>query len=315
MKAIVLKEQGGVENFTFESVTVPAIKDDEVLIKVKAVSINPADAIVRENKSVSWIFGEESPLILGWDVSGQIVQIGAKVTDMQIGDDVFGVLKHPYIGRTYAEYVAAPNSQLAIKPKNSTYEEAAAASLAALTALQPINKVGIKKNDRVFITAAGGGVGHFAVQFAKYFGAHVIALASGSKKDFLMNLGADEFIDYQLGPFENIMKKDIDLAIEAVKKDGHIMRSMEIVKPGGSLISLWSNITQEENLKAKSLYINAFYNMVSFNGQDMKFVAKLLEEGKLVPHIAKVFSWRDIAKAHFEIEKGHTQGKIVIVMD
>ena len=314
MKAIVLKEQGGVENFTFESVLVPNVKDDEVLIKVKAVSINPADAIVRENKSVSWIFGEELPLILGWDVSGQVVQKGANVTNFQIGDDVFGVLKHPYIGRTYAEFVAAPASQLAIKPKNISHEQAAASALAALTALQPINKVQIKENDRVFITAAGGGVGHFAVQFAKYFGGYVLALASGAKRDFVIGLGADEFIDYKKGPFEEIVK-DIDLVIEAVKADGHINRSMEVLKPGGNLISLWSGITADESIKAKKLNINAFYNMITFSGPDMEFVAKLLQEGKLVPHVSQVFSWKEIAKAHLEIEKGHTQGKIVIVMD
>ena len=118
-----------------------------------------------------------------------------------------------------------------------------------LTALQPMMKVGIKDGDRVLITAAGGGVGHFAVQFAKYFGAHVIALASKGKMDFVTSLGADEFVDYQQGRFEQQIA-DVDLAVEAVKQDRHIQRSMQVVKPGGSLISLWSHVNDEERAEA-----------------------------------------------------------------
>ncbi len=312
MKAIILKEQGGVENFAIVSVPAPEIKPHEVLIKTKVISINPADAIVRANKQVSkLVFGNERPFILGWDVSGEIIAIGNQVQDFKIGDEVFGVVSHPQTGKTYAEYVAASASQLALKPTNITHEQAAVSTLAALTALQPIQKVGIKKGDRVFVTAAGGGVGHFAVQLAKYYGAYVIALASASKKDFVMRLGADEFVDYKTQRFEDIVK-NVDLVIEAVKADGHILRSMEVLKPGGNLISLWSGVTAEEATKAKQLDVNAFYNAVQASGENMQFVANLLKEGKLVPHVSKIFALEEMAEAHLEIEKGHTQGKIAI---
>ncbi len=311
MKAVILTEQGGVENFALVSIPTPEIQPDEVLIKTKAISINPADAIVRENQQVSWIFSDEKPIILGWDISGEVVAVGGEVQEYKIGDEVFGVVRHPHTGKTYAEYVAAPASQLALKPQNITHEQAAVSTLAALTALQPIQKIGIKKGGRVFVTAAGGGVGHFAVQFAKYYGAYVIALASASKKDFVMSLGADEFVDYKTQRFEDIVQ-NVDLVVEAVKADGHILRSMEVLKQGGTLISLWSYVTPEETTKAKQLGINAFYNAIQYSGKDMKFVATLLEEGKLHPHISKTFPLEAMAKAHLEIEKGHTQGKIVI---
>ncbi|SFO46319.1 NADPH:quinone reductase [Chitinophaga sp. YR627] len=311
MKAVILKEHGGVENFEIAQVPIPEIKQDEVLIKTKAISINPADALVRENKSVAWIFGDQRPLILGWDVSGEIVAVGSEVQQYKIGDEVFGVLHHPGIGRTYAEYVAAPAADIALKPRNISHQEAAAATLAVLTVLQPMRKVGIKKGDRVLVTAAGGGVGHFAVQLAKYYGAYVIALASTAKKDFVMSLGADEFIDYQHQAFYRELH-DIDLVIHAVRTEGHLLRSLEVIKKGGTLISLWSHITAEEQQRATEKGIHAFYNAIVPSGDDMKEVAGLLEKGILKPYVSKVYTLEDIAAAHLDIEKGHTQGKIII---
>ncbi|WP_257667921.1 zinc-binding dehydrogenase [Parapedobacter tibetensis] len=149
------------------------------------------------------------------------------------------------------------------------------------------------------------------MQFAKYYGAYVIALASASKKDFVLNLGADEFVDYKTQRFEDVVQ-NVDLVVEAVKADGHILRSMEVVKRGGNLISLWSGVTPEEATKAKRLGVNAFYNAIQYSGGDMKFVARLLKKGKLIPHVSKVFPFEAIPEAHIEIGKVHTQGKIAI---
>ena len=311
MKAVILTKQGGVENFEVSIIPTPEIEPGEVLIKTRAISINPADTIVRENESVSWIFGDKRPLILGWDVSGEIVAVGSDVQHYKIGDEVFGVVRHPGIGRTYAEYVAAPASDIALKPGNITHQEAAAATLAALTVFQPMRKVGVKKGNRVLITAAGGGVGHFAVQLAKYYGAYVIALASGAKKDFVMDLGADEFIDYQSQSFERELY-DIDLVIHAVRTEGHLLRSLDVIKRGGTLISLWSHITEEECQKALERGVNAFYNAVQCSGDDMKEVAALLANGAIRPYVSKEYTLDEIPEAHLEVEKGHTSGKIVI---
>ncbi|MGJ1361191.1 NADP-dependent oxidoreductase [Sphingobacterium spiritivorum] len=310
MKAIILKTSGGVENFALTDIPAPEIKSDEVLIRVKAIGINPADARVRNEMNKAYF--EHTTIILGWDASGEIVETGSDVQDFKVGDEVFGLIGLPGgVGRTYAEYVAAPASQIAIKPRNISHEQAAVSTMAALTALQPIRNLGIKQGDRVLVTAAGGGVGHFGVQFAKYYGAYVIALASTDKKDFVMSLGADEFIDYKTQRFEDVVE-DVDYVLDAVKQDDHILRSLEVLKKGGTLVSLWSELPTEQMEKAKELGVHAIYNVVKSSGDDMKFIAKLLEEQKLVPHVSKVFDLEDMALAHLEIEKGHTQGKIVV---
>ncbi|SEW33353.1 NADPH:quinone reductase [Chryseobacterium wanjuense] len=308
---MILKEQGGISNFSLENAPVPELLPGEVLVQTKAISINPADAIVRENKSVHWIFNGESPMILGWDLSGVVIEVGADVKDFKVGDEVFGVIKHPGHGKAYAEYVAAPANHLALKPKNISHIQAAASTLAILTVLQPMRMVGVKEGSRILITAAGGGVGHFAVQLAKYYGAYVIALASASKKEFVMGIGADEFIDYQSQNFEDLTEK-VDLAIDGVRTDGHIFRVLNVIKSGGTLISLWSGITSEERERAEELGVNAFYNAIQSSGKDMKLVAQLLEEGSVIPHISKIFEFEQIPEAHKEIESGQTTGKIVI---
>lgn len=311
MKAIILTTQGGIENLQLAEVPVPHINDEEVLIAVRAISINPSETYVRLDKAVDWIFGGESPMILGWDVSGVVVQTGKNVTAFKSGDEVFGMVKHPGHGKAYAEYVAAPASHLALKPANVTHEEAAAATLAALTAWQPLSRAGIKKGDRVFITAAGGGVGHYAIQIAKYLGAHVIALSSAAKKDFVMQLGADEHIDYQTQRFEDIIGK-VDVVLEALR-DEHLARTLTIVKPGGRLISLFNMVqgTRWEAV-AKEKGVTAYYNAVTSSGDDMKVIANLLEKGLMRSHISKTFKLEDIPLAHLEIEKNNTQGKIII---
>ena len=180
MKAITLKDFGGVENLVKTEIPVPVISDNEVLVKVKAFSINPVDIKTRTGKGVAVKLKEAKPMILGWDFSGIVTDTGQSVTSFKVNDEVFGFINFPRPGKAYAEYVAAPESQLTIKPANVTFEEAAAASLAALTAWQILkDKAGIKPGDNVLIHAAAGGVGHFAVQMSKHLGAYVIGTASG----------------------------------------------------------------------------------------------------------------------------------------
>ncbi|EGK00210.1 NADP-dependent oxidoreductase [Dysgonomonas gadei] len=312
MKAMVLKEQGGVENFYLEELPLPSVNKNEILIRSRAIGINPADAIVRANKRLDSLFLNEKYKILGWDISGIIVAKGSEVNEFNIGDEIFGTIHHPdSSGKAYAEYVAAPKDQITIKPANITHQQAVASTLAALTILQPFRKVGIKSGDKVLITAAGDGVGHFAVQLAKYFGAYVIAVASENKKEFVMGLGVDQFIDYRKERFEDIVQ-NIDIVVDAVRSDQHISRSLKVIKPGGKLISLWSHITTENAMKAQEKQINAFYNAVRSSGNDMRFIAELLETGKLRPYISKEYTFEEIPLAHKEIEKNSTKGKIII---
>lgn len=311
MKAIILTKQGGPENLQLTELPVPSPGDNDVLIAVKAISINPSETYVRQDRSLDWIFNRETPKILGWDVSGVVVQTGKDVSKFKPGDEVFGMVNHPGHGKAYAEYVAAPANHLALKPDNITHAAAAAASLAALTTWQPLSRVGIKKGDRVLITAAGGGVGHFAIQIAKYFGAHVIALASAAKRDFVLQLGADEHIDYQTQRFEDVIGM-VDVAVDALR-DEHLARTLNVVKPGGHLISLFNKVqgTPWEKI-SKEKGVIAYYNAVTSSGEDMKAIAGLLEKGLLHPYISKIFRLEEIPQAHLEIEKNNTQGKIII---
>ncbi len=223
MKAITLKENGGVENLILSEIETPSIRNDEVLVSVKAISINPVDASARQNKqTVQAILkpkNAEEVIILGWDISGIVVEAGADVKEFKKGDDVFGMVNFIGQGKAYAEFVAAPANQLAIKPENISYEEAAAATLAALTAWQAlVNICKIKNGDKVLIHAAAGGVGHYAVQIAKSFGAYVVGTASTNNRNFVLHLGADEFIDYTSENFEDKIK-DADIVIDSISRE------------------------------------------------------------------------------------------------
>ena len=318
MKAITLKENGGIENFKLSEVDIPEIKDDEVLVKVKAVSINPVDAFVRKNESslrgILKPGKDEDTFILGWDISGIVEKAGSKVKDFKENDKVFGMVNFPGNGKAYAEYAAAPANQLALIPANISFEEAAAATLTALTAWQAlVTYAEIKKGDKVLIHAASGGVGHFAVQIAKYFGAYVIGTASSPNRDFVLALGADEFIDYTSEKFEDKIN-DADIVLDSVPGAEHLLRSIESAKNGGSVISIKSSFEGELAEKANAKELKTYRILVSSNGNDMKHIAKLLEEGKIHPHISRKYEFKDIPQAHKQIETGKTLGKIVAVI-
>ncbi len=311
MKAIVLKEFGGVENFSIENLPLPALNENEVLVEVKAVSINPVDAKTRAGKAMAGRLKTESPVILGWDISGVVTRTGSEVTTFKVGDEVFGMVNFPGHGKAYAEYVAAPAAHLTLKPGNITHEEAAAATLAALTAWQALHTHSkIKPNDRVLIHAAAGGVGHFAVQLAKHLGAYVIGTASAVNKEFVLSLGADEYFDYKAQPFEEVIN-NIDIVLDTVGGN-NIERSFEVVKKGGTVITLPSNTSEGIVEKAKEKGINGFFFLVQSNGEDMQQIASLLESGTLKAHVSGIYNFGQIGKAHQQIETGSTKGKIVI---
>ena len=216
-------------------------------------------------------------------------------------------------GKAYAEYVAAPAAHLTIKPANITHEEAAAATLAALTAWQALVKhAKVKGGEKVLIHAAAGGVGHYAVQIAKYFGAYIIGTASPANRDFLYELGIDEFIDYKSEKFEDKVK-DADVVIDSIGGD-HLLRSIESLKIGGRLICIKGAIEKNVQEKADEKCLILHRQMVRSNGDDMKHIAQLLEEGQLVSYIFKTYHFDEISKAHQQIETRKTRGKIVVVV-
>ncbi len=313
MKAVVLKDFGNVDNLTIKEIPIPTILANEVLVQVKAISINPVDIKTRTGKALAEKLKGENPLILGWDISGIVTEVGSAVTSFKKGDEVFGMVNFPGHGKAYAEYVAAPATHLALKPKNISHQAAAAATLAALTAWQAIvTSAKIKAGQKVLIHAAAGGVGHYAVQIAKHLGAYVIGTSSSRNKNFVLDLGADEHFDYQKQRFEDI-SNSIDFVLDTIGGE-NTNHSVDTAKKGAIVISLPSGLSEDVAEKAKAKGVNAYFLMVQSNGEDMKSIAHLLQAGKIKSHIMNIYTLDQIAEAHLQIETGRTQGKIVITL-
>lgn len=313
MKAIILNEVGSVDNLKYEDIPQPKIKSNEVLVKTISLSINPVDCKARANSgSLTWLFGEERPVILGWDLSGTIAEIGENVTNFKIGDAVFGMANFPGKGNAYAEFVAVPSTHLTLKPTNISYQEAASATLAALTAWQILVKKGnVKKDDIVLIHGASGGVGHYATQIAKHLGAYVIGTSSAKNKEFVLQNGADKHIDYTTENFSEIVS-NADFVLDTLAGD-IISKSIDVTKTGGIIVTIPSgNISNEDIEKAKSKGVDLSFVLVESSGSDMFQIARLLEDGILKSHVSKTFSFDDMRDAHLYLEKGRTVGKIAI---
>ena len=311
MKAIILQEFGGIENLLMTELALPVILENEVLIEVKAISINPVDVRTRSGMAMADHLKHNNPLILGWDISGIVIDTGAKVSKFKKGDNVFGMVNFLGHGKGYAEYVAASENHLTHKPSNISHEEAAAATLAALTALQLlVHYAKIKPGNRILILAASGGVGHYAIQIAKYLGAHVIGVSSAKNKDFVLGLGADEHIAYDEQLFEDVVC-EVDFVLDAFAKDS-LYQSLKVVKRGGLIISLLPMISEDVLQKAKEKNVEVHYSLVKSNGTDIEAIATLLEKGVLKSYVSKSFSFDKMGEAHIEMETGKTVGKIIV---
>lgn len=311
MKAVVLKSPGGIDQLVMEEIPVPVPKPNEVLVRVHAISINPVDIKTRKGGAIYNSMKENPPPILGWDVSGVITATGSEVKNFEEGDEVFGMVYFPGHGKAYAEFVAADETHLALKPKNIPHAEAAAATLAALTAWQVlVQEAKLQKGQHLLMHAAAGGVGHFAVQIAKHLGARVSGTASAANAEFLKNLGMDQHIDYTTQKFEDAVK-DINVVFDPIGGETTI-RSIEVLKPGGILISIVGGVKEplQEAIAAKNIQAKNY--LVHSSGTDMEALAKLLEEGILKPHIEHRFPFNKIAEAHEQIETGKTRGKVII---
>jgi NADPH:quinone reductase-like Zn-dependent oxidoreductase len=311
MKAILLKDFGGTEQLELTEIPKPVIKDHEVLVRTKYISINPIDVKTRSGKGQAERIKDKMPAILGWDVAGVVVEKGSQADGISEGDEVFGQVNFPGPGGCYAEFVAASAQHLAIKPANTGFDEAAAASLAALTAWQAIHRYGkVKAGNKVLIHAASGGVGHFAVQFCKYLGANVTGTSSAGNKEFVLSLGADAHIDYSSGPFEEKIS-GVDFVLDTIGGD-NIDRSLKVMKPGSIIVSLPSGLSESVAEKAKMAGMHGYKMLVEPSKDDIQFIADLLAKKILKPHVSRVFSFEEMAAAHKQLESGKTVGKVVV---
>jgi NADPH:quinone reductase-like Zn-dependent oxidoreductase len=313
MKAIILKGAGGTENLVYADIPMPVMADDQVLVRTAAIGINPVDIKTRKGKGMYNALKDNDPFIIGWDVSGTVVAAGAKTSLFRKGDEVFGMINFPGHGKAYAEYAAAPESHLALKPASISHQEAAGASLAALTAWQVLKQgYAVKPGDRVLIHSAAGGVGHFAVQMAKHLGAWVAGTASAANRNFVLGLGADMHIDYENQNFEEQLR-DLDFVLDTI--GGEITdRSFSVLKPGGTIICIPSGTSEDIKDKAAKRGLTGDHFRVWSDGKNMKEIADLLDKGIIKSHVSKSYPFDRIRDAHLQIETGKTRGKIVLAV-
>ncbi|MVT41507.1 zinc-binding dehydrogenase [Chitinophaga oryziterrae] len=330
MKAIRLHEFGGPEVLRYEEAPLPALKPGEVLVRVHAVGINPPDWYLRDGYKMlpsEWRPPVPLPAIPGTDVSGVVEALAGDVQDFSVGDEVFGMIRFPSFGESaaYAAYVAAPASDLAHKPAGIDHVHAAGAPMAGLTAWQFLIELGhdvqnplqpemhrpVPLNGKtVLINGAAGGVGHFAVQLAKWKGAHVIAVASGVHESFLRELGADEFIDYKKTPPEDVAH-DVDLVLDTLggPATGRFLRTL---KRGGALFPVFLGFSHAE--EAAKLGIMVSMTQVRSNGPQLAEFGRLLDAGTVRVAIDNTFPLADAQRAHERAARGHIQGKIVLTV-
>ena len=305
-KAVRIHNYGGPEVLQYEAAPRPKPGKGEVLIRVHAAGVNPIDWKVRAGYMKDFI-PHSFPLILGWDVSGVIEEVGPNVSRFKKGDEVYSLPDHTRNG-AYAEYIVVRESEVALKPNALHHVRAAAVPLAALTAWQALFDTGqLQPEQSVLIHAAAGGVGHFAVQLAKWKGAHVVGTASAKNHEMLYKLGADELIDYTTQRFEDVTR-NIDVVLDTIGGDTQ-ERSWQVLKKGGVLVSL---VQPPSENKAKEHGVRGIRLGVRPNGQDLVEIAKIVDAGKLAPVIDRILPLSEARRAHELSQSGHTRGKIVL---
>jgi len=305
MKAVVINEYGDESVLNYTDVERPEPQSDEVLIKVHAAAINPVDWKIRDG--LGEMFGLRLPTILGCEIAGTVEQAGAEVKNFRTGDEVFGYISLLRNGG-YAEYTIAKESEIALKPKNLDFENAAAIPVGALTSWRAMFDLAhLQSGQRILIHGAAGGVGSMAVQFAKAKGAIVTGTASGKNEEFVRSLGADEFIDYTVRKFEDVVK-NVDVVFDTVGGDT-LERSFQVLKKGGFLVTTTAPPSKE---KAEEFGVQVAMVNVQPSAEQLEEVSQLIDEGKLKTHVEIVLPLSQVKRAHELSKAGHTRGKIVL---
>lgn len=303
MKAIIAKEKGGPEVLQIKEVPTLLYGHDELLIEVRAIGINPVDSYVRQNG----YFGV-TPEILGLDFAGIVSEIGTSVNQFKIGDRVVGLRPSPKESGAYAQFTTAAESQLALIPAAISFETAASLPVAALTAYQVLHyEMKLQPQQEILIHAGAGGVGIFAIQFAKLIGAYVYATSSPENFEFLKNLGAHQTINYKDKDFS--VAKNIDAVLDPIGGETQ-SASLVLLKKGGILVSVLPYPIKSKRIDYQE--IKAITRSVSPSGSDLQKILNLLAQGKIRTEIQTIIPFADIVRAHTLIDTKHTRGKIVL---
>ena len=313
MRAVVFDAPGAADVLRTGTVPTPAPILSELLVRIVAAGVNPIDAKTRAGSGVSGAI-TAFPSTLGFDFSGVVVRSPYEAHPFPVGTEVFGMAAYPRSGGTYAEYAIAPTLSVARKPAALSHAEAAGVPLAALTAWGLIVETAhAHEGQRILIHAGAGGVGHFAVQLAAYFGAHVIATGSERNLPWLRELGASVVIDYATTRFEDVTG-DVDVVIDLIGNahDDTGTRSLGVLRPGGLYILVptgswpgYANAAADAGVRASSY-------KVAPDGGVLATIARLLESGAIQVYVDRVFGLDDASAAHRELERGHTRGKLVL---
>jgi NADPH:quinone reductase-like Zn-dependent oxidoreductase len=315
MKAVVIHEFGGREVLKYTELPMPEPGEGEVLVRVKAAGVNPVDWKIRAGHLKDFL-PHEFPIVLGWDLAGVVERVGYSARRFKVSDEVFAYCRRPVIRHgTYAEYVAIPESYLAVRPKAIDFDEAASIPLASLTAYQSVyDAAKLTAGESILILGASGGVGSFGVQFGRATGARVIALASQRNHAYLKELGASETVDYASGDFRAVVNalapQGIDVVFDCVGAEALAM-GYECLKRGGRAVSILVRDGRELANKAGATH---HYVFVEPNVVELDHIRSLVDSGMLRSHLSGVYPLADVAKAHEALETGHTRGKIVLAV-
>ena len=332
MKAFIIDRYGKKEAGRIGEMPEPEVRDDDVLIQIHAASVNALDTKIKSGE-FKLILPYRLPLILGNDVAGTVVRVGARVRSFKPGDEVYARPDDDRIG-TFAEFIAVKESSLALKPRNLSMLEAASLPLVALTAWQTLVETAkLKKGQKVLIPAGSGGVGTIAIQLAKHLGAFVATTTSTANIDWVKALGADVVIDYKQQDFATVLR-DYDVVLNSLGND-ELKKSLQILKPGGHLISISGPPTPafaaarglawplqqvlrllSFGIRNKAKKIGGQYTFVFMraDGAQLREITSLIESGAIRPVVDKVFPFQDTHKALAYVDGGRAKGKVVVQM-
>lgn len=331
MKAFVVTKYGKKEKLQLTTVAEPILKQNEVLVEIHSAGVNLLDSLIR-NGEFKLFLPYKTPFVNGHDMAGVVTKVGAKVSKFKVGDEVYARPSDFNIG-TFAEYIALPENDLALKPTNISMEESASIPLVGLTAWQALVEVSkLKKGQKVFIQAGSGGVGTTAIQLAKQLGAFVATTTSSANTELVKSLGADLVIDYKKEDFATILK-EYDVVLHSNKDAKVLESSLKILKKGGTLVSLTGPPTPEfakeiglgwhlqklmvllsmsARRTAKKLGVNYKFLFMRADGAQLGEIASLIEGGKIRPIVDRGFEFEEVNEALGYVETGRTKGKVVV---
>ncbi|WP_426338195.1 NADP-dependent oxidoreductase [Pseudoduganella sp. S-14] len=330
MKALVLKRYGATDSLAFADVPRPTIKPDEILVQVYAAGLNPIDYMIPKG-SFKPILKFDLPATMGSDLAGVVVEVGSRVTRFKVGDAVFASLFDLGAG-SLAEYAAVPERAAAHKPANLDFVQAASIPMVGLTSWQALKeRAQLRPGQKVFVPAGSGGIGTFAIQLAKQLGAIVGTTTSTGNVDLVRSLGADEIVDYKKQEFEKTLR-GYDAVLGTVRGDG-IEKSMQVVKPGSSIVSLIgppdAAFAQERGMNFLMKFVfgllsrkvirlarkrNAQYSFLFMrpDGRQLGKIGEMLESSRIRPVIDKVFPFANAKEGLAYLEQGRAKGKVVV---